>query len=139
MSSGKPAIPRGCTAVPAFDPKFVQPRTFFLRNSRMDHAHSCGPGASYELAYTVRNTLKDPTAIFCGLREESDMSGLCYCATPERAYDFHGNIRKPWPNEVFLVFICGDGFIYHWLWEKCCPDNPDLPLKHSTRFEARLL
>ncbi len=87
--------------------------------------------------------LQRPTAIFQGLRrdEDEDRTGAgwrCYSGRPDKAFAADGTERRPYPGQVFLVFVNDEGVAYNWRWEKADPDNPDLPVDHAIRFKQRL-
>lgn len=66
-------------------------------------------GATRELAYSVPDVLRSPTAIFRGVREEDEVSWLCYCGIPARAYDHKtGESGAAWESEVLLVYVNDD-------------------------------
>jgi hypothetical protein len=102
----------------------------------LGHAKECG--------YIVPMILQKPTAIFEGLRwdQDEDPRGVgwrCYCGIPERSYSSDGTPGRPYPNQVYLVFVNEEGIAYNWRWEKADADNPTLPQNHDTRFKQRLL
>lgn len=102
----------------------------------LGHAKECG--------YIVPMILQKPTAIFEGLRrdEDEDPRGIgwrCYCGIPERGYSSDGTPGRPYPNQVYLVFVNEEGVAYNWRWERADADNPTLPQNHDTRFKQRLL
>ncbi len=102
----------------------------------LGHAKECG--------YIVPMILQKPTAIFEGLRrdEDEDPRGVgwrCYCGIPEHSYRADGTAGRPYPNQVYLVFVNEDGVAYNWRWEKADADDPKLPQDHDTRFKQRVL
>jgi hypothetical protein len=103
-----------------------------------------------ELAFIVPEVLANPTAIFMGIRWDDDEdrqtdvpAWLCYVGLPHNSFGPTGEERNPYPDEVYLVFVNAERVAYHYRWEKCCPDNPKLPLGHSgpgkPRFTRRVL
>jgi hypothetical protein len=102
----------------------------------LGHAKECG--------YIVPMILQKPTAVFEGLRwdEDEDPRGVgwrCYCGIPERSYSSDGTPGRPYPNQVYLVFVNEEGVAYNWRWEKADADDLGLPQNHGTRFTQRLL
>ncbi len=98
-----------------------------------------------ECAYILPGILLDPTSVFEGIRLDEDEdryeSGAgwrCYCGLPASSYRIDGSKGPPFPDEVYLVFINNERIAYNWRWEKCDPDNPQLPIDHATRFNRRL-
>ena len=88
--------------------------------------------------------LQHPTAMFSGLRwdEDEDRRGYgwrCYCGIPEHSFRPDGSERRPYPNQVYLVFVNDQRIAYNWRWEQEDPDDPALPVGHETRFRQRLL
>jgi hypothetical protein len=102
----------------------------------MGHAKECG--------IIVPKILKKPTAIFEGLTqdEDEDRSGYgwrWYCAIPDESYHSDGTAGRPYPGQVYLVFVNDEHVAYNWRWEKADPDKPTLPIGHATRFRKQLL
>jgi len=102
----------------------------------MGHAKECG--------IILPMILQKPTAIFEGLRsdEDEDRWGYgwrCYCGIPEQSFRPDGSSARPYPGQVYLVFVNDEKVAYNWRWEKADPDNPRLPVDHETRFKQRLL
>jgi len=74
------------------------------------------------------------------IRDDGEDDWLCYVSIPIHAYhSISGNERGPWPGEVFLVFINGEGVVYNWRWEACDTDQPHLPENWQVRFRTKLL
>jgi hypothetical protein len=46
---------------------------------------------------------------------------------------------RPYPGQVYLVFLNDEKVAYNWRWEKADPDQPGLPMDHEDRFKQRLL
>ncbi len=102
----------------------------------LGHAKECG--------FIVPAILSTPTAVFEGIRREEDedprgVGWRCYCGVPEHSYRKDGTAAKPYPGQVYLVFVNADGVAYNWRWEKADPENADLPLGYETRFKTKLL
>jgi hypothetical protein len=101
-------------------------------------------GQAKECGLIVPAILQRPTAIFEGLRrdEDEDRDGYgwrCYCGIPEHSYRPDGSEARPYPGQVYLVFVNDERVAYNWRWEKADPDNPRLPLGHADRFTQQLL
>jgi hypothetical protein len=102
----------------------------------LGHAKECG--------YIVPMVLQKPTAVFEGLRQDEDedprgVGWRCYCGIPEHSYWPDGTPGRPYPNQVYLVFVNDEGVAYNWRWEKADADDPRLPQNHQTRFKQRVL
>src|SRR5208337_3405121 len=65
--------------------------------------------------------------------------GRCYCGIPEQSFRPDGSSARPYPGQVYLVFVNDEKVTYNWRWEKADPDDPRLPVDHETRFKQRLL
>ncbi len=131
---------RGYASVPAVDPRDGKVWEVLISHTRMDAVAKRGPGHARELAYCVPRILRQPTAIFRGVREEDERGWLCYCGIPQFAYDGPtGHTRSPWKDQVFLVFVNGDRVVYNWRWEPCEGRAKTLPAGHVTRFLERAL
>lgn len=102
----------------------------------LGHASECG--------YIVPAILQKPTAIFEGLRhdEDEDKRGSgwrCYCGVPECSFRTDGTKARPYPGQVYLIFVNDDQIAYNWRWEKSDEKDSTLPINHETRFKRRLL
>jgi len=88
--------------------------------------------------------LQRPTAIFEGIRrdEDEDRQGFgwrCYCGIPDQGFLQDGTPVRPFPGQLYVVFVNDERVAYNWRWEKADSDNPRLPRDHETRFRKRLL
>jgi hypothetical protein len=111
---------------------------------RMQVVGRRGLGHAKECGYIVPMILQKPTAVFEGLRQEEDEDRTgygwrCYCGVPDRSYRADGGEARPYPGQVYLVFVNTEGIAYNWRWEKSDPDDPGLPRGHEQRFRKRLL
>lgn len=102
----------------------------------MGHTKECG--------LILPQILQTPSAIFEGLRrdEDEDRSGVgwrCYCGIPDHSYRPDGTEARPYPNQVFLVFVNEERVAYNWRWEKADPDDARVPLDHAIRFKKQLI
>jgi hypothetical protein len=102
----------------------------------LGHAKDCG--------LIVPAILQRPTAIFEGLRQDKDedrrgFGWRCYCGIPDHGYRPDGAEARPYPGQVFLVFVNDERVAYNWRWEAADPDNAKLPISHANRFKKRLL
>ncbi len=137
MSSTSPT-PRDCSEVPAVDAD-GSACVLLLRSRKIEETARRGSGPAHELGYTVPWAVKNPTAMFRGVREEGEPKWRCYVSRPGRAYDYRtGECRSAWAGEVFLVFVNDDRIIYNWRWEKADPNDADLPEGYASRFDERI-
>ncbi|MGH7138246.1 MAG: hypothetical protein ACREHD_21040 [Pirellulales bacterium] len=116
----------------------------FVSFDRMQAVGRRSLGQAKECGYIVPEILQQPCAVFEGLRrdEDEDRGGVgwrCYCGVPAHAYRADGTVTRPYPSQVYLVFVNDEGVVYNWRWEKADPDDPLIPLDHQTRFKRRLL
>lgn len=129
----------------ALDPVTGRPTAEVLISyDRMQAVGRRSLGHAKESGYTVPAILQRPTAVFEGLRqdEDEDARGVgwrCYCGIPAHSYRRDATEDAPYFNQVYLVFVNEDGVAYNWRWEKADPDNPKLPVGHSTSFKKQLL
>ena len=133
---------RDCLTLEAVGPG-NQPCEVLISHARMQAVGNRSMGQAKECGYIVPAILQNPTAIFEGLREDEDedqrgVGWRCYCGIPSVAYHPDGTSRGPYPNQVYLVFVNDENVAYNWRWEKCDPDDPELPQRHQTRFKTRL-
>ena len=101
----------------------------------LGHARECGE--------IVPAVLQNPTAVFEGLREDTDedRSGFgwrCYCGVPAHSFRSDGTKARPYAGQVYLVFVNDERVAYNWRWERADPEDPTLPIKYLTRFKQRL-
>lgn len=119
--------------------------TLYVRNSTIDITARKGMGHARQLAFTVVETVQNPTGIYRGVTdddfEEGDESWLIYGAVPPRAYDLKtGQAVSAWKGEVFLVFVDEDLVIRRWKWTNADPNNPRRPIDHNNgRFLETLI
>ena len=116
---------------------------------RIDHAQRlCRQGLhrQKEIAYTLEWALKNPTAIFEGVRRDEDedptsdvQSWLCYVAKPETRFRFGDAKPEPAGDRVFLAFMNQDFVVYNWRWEPNSDRDARLPADWEHRFRKRLL
>jgi hypothetical protein len=130
---------RGYEKTTAVDPVDGKLTEVYISHRRMEAVAKRGMGAAKDLAFSEREVLTRPTAVFRGIREEGERDWLCYVDTPKHSYTREGQTRPPRRGRVFLVFVNQDGVAYHRRWEECDPDDPKLPLNHDSRFSERIL
>lgn len=116
----------------------------FVSYDRMQAVGRRSMGHAKECGVIVPAILQEPTAVFEGLRrdEDEDRSAggwRCYCGVPAHAYLRDGTEIRPYPGQVYLVFVNEDGVAYNWRWEKADPEDPLLPVDYQTRFKRQLL
>jgi hypothetical protein len=96
-------------------------------------------GAAKDAAYSVREVLIAPKAVFRGVREEGESEWLCYVGIPKHSYTRDGQTRPPRNGYVFLVFVNQERVAYNWRWEQCDGREATLPQNHEERFVTRVL
>jgi hypothetical protein len=111
---------------------------------RMQSVARRGMGHAKECGLIVPAILQKPSAIFEGLRQDDDedrrgFGWRCYCGIPEHSFRADGSEARPYPGQVYLVFVNDERVVYNWRWERADPNDPFLPLNHETRFKKRLL
>lgn len=116
----------------------------FVSFDRMQAVGRRSLGHVKECGYLVPEILQQPTAVFEGLRRDEDedrgaAGWRCYCGVPAHAYRTDGSATRPYPGQVYLVFVNDEGVVYNWRWEQADLDDPLLPVDHQTRFKKRLL
>ena len=137
--STKRKVRRGYATVEAIDPSDGKTWDVLISHTKMDTIAQRGMGHAKELAHIVPKILRQPTAIFKGVREEEEAEWLCYVGIPSVAYHPTGESREPWPGEVFLVFVNSERIAYTWRWEKADPRDRRLPVDYENRFDTRAL
>ncbi len=131
-------------AVRAVDPADGSLYELTLSYDRIRSMALRGRGAIIEASQLVGYVLQHPTAIFEGIRRDTEdpkygAGWRCYCGTPPCAYDERGDEVNPPPGQVYLVFVNDEEVVYNWRWDRADPDNGRLPVDHATRFRERLL
>ncbi len=101
-------------------------------------------GQAKECGYIVPSILQKPSAVFEGLTadDDEDRRGVgwrCYCGIPQPSYGSDGLPGRPYPGQVYLVFVNDEGVAYNWRWDKADPAEPTLPINHATRFKQRII
>lgn len=135
---------RQYVTIRAIDPEDGKTCDVLISYDRMQAVGRRSMGNAKECAYIVPMVLQHPTAIFGGLRrdEDEDRKGYgwrCYCGIPDHGYLVDGTPVRPFPEQVYLVFVNDEKVAYNWRWERADPDDPKLPLDHHVRFRERLL
>ena len=126
----------GTIPISALDPSGSGETTYFLPRARTDHIYKYGPAyVHYDIALLPR-ALKQPVAIFEGLRDDQ-REGLCYVARPDRRYLNSGRTAAARQDMVFLVTIANNGTIFQWRWEKADPQNRKFPINWEERFGSK--
>ena len=135
---------RGYSSLDAIDPNDGGKWHVLLSDDKMDWVASQGRGAALELPkpFVGRCFIREP--YFAEIRDlERDLvedQWLCYVACPQHAYDHKtGEKRRPWPGEVFMVFVTDDRIVFGWYWCECDQHDSRLPADHEDRFRERLL
>src|SRR5688572_17879545 len=111
---------------------------------RMQAVARRSKGHAKECGYCVPEVLQHPSAVFEGLRrdEDEDQRGVgwrCYCGIPSHSYRQDGSAGRPYPGQIYLVFVNDERVAYNWRWEKADADDRLLPIDHTERFRRRLL
>ncbi len=127
----------------ALDPVTRAQTTVQISFDRMQTVARRSMGQASECGRTVPYILQNPTAVFEGLTDDRDedrrgVGWRCYCGIPEQAFNTDGSTRRPYKDQVFLVFVNDEGVAYNWRWEHAALDDLELPINHSTRFKKRL-
>lgn len=135
---------RDFLAIAALNPVDQSACEVFVSYDRMQTVGRRSLGHVMECGYIVPAILQHPAAVFEGLRrdEDEDREGTgwrCYCGIPAHGYGTDGAERRPYPGQVYLVFVNDEGIVYNWRWEKADPHDPLLPVDYQTRFKRRLL
>lgn len=135
---------RDFLAIAALNPDDNATCEVFVSYDRMQAVGRRSMGHAKECGYTVPEILQHPTAVFEGLRRDEDEDRgaggwRCYCGVPSHAYRTDGTATRPYPEQVYLVFVNDEGVVYNWRWERANPEDPLLPVDHLTRFKKRLL
>jgi hypothetical protein len=115
-----------------------------VSHARMQAVARRGMGQTKECGLIVPWILKNPTAIFEGVRRDDDDDDwgdgwLCYCGIPEQSFDVAGTPGPPYRFRVYVVFVNHENVAYNWRWEESDPDDVKLPLNFQDRFKKRLL
>lgn len=138
MESEHSSVRRGFRPVLALDPSAGGVRQFLISEEKIQVIALRGMGQAKDLAYSLREVLADPTAVFRGVREEGERDWLCYVGIPRHSYTSDGKTCPPRTGKVFLAFVNDERVVYHWRWEPCSQDDHTLPENYSSRFEERL-
>jgi len=142
--AGKEDSRRAARIIQALDPSTGENTAeVMISFDRMQTVGRRSLGHAKECGYIVPQVLQSPTAVFEGLRRDEDedrrsAGWRCYCGIPQHSYRADGTEGRPYPGQVYLVFVNDEGVAYNWRWEKADPDDPSLPVSHEERFQKRL-
>src|SRR5262245_13917700 len=105
-----------------------------LSYARLQSVAKRSLGHTKEAAYIVPYILQNPAAMFEGLMRDEDegrqresAGWRCYCGIPECSYDRDGFEGRPYPGQVYLVFINDERVAYNWRWEEADEEDRNLP------------
>jgi hypothetical protein len=135
---------RSYASVPALDPHDGEEWDLLISPKTLEWAAKGGKGVALELAYTVRWSMRNPDAVFLGVRdldrEISEDNWLCYVARPNFAYNLKTGekVVPAWRDEVFLVFVNEERVYYLSYWCKCDAMERHLPMDYEGRFRERV-
>lgn len=127
---------------PAMNPKTRKADLFAkLSPARVEQAIRNPISLGKDLMLILRDVLRDPFSISCGIREQDENTTRfggcgrwCYCGNPGRDRIVDGHKRANDDKEVFLVFMDEELFAYAWGWERIDPDDRNFPAGYLTRF-----
>lgn len=136
-------------AFPAVNPANGSTFDVYITMRRAEWVAKRGQGAVWEMAHTVTEVLRTPSAIHEGIRWDEDEdrgcdqnvdSWLCYSHRPAHYYDPKSGRKLPSdPDDVFLVFVNKDRVAYHWRWDRADDDGSGMPSGHLSRFRKKVL
>ena len=99
-------------------------------------------------AYTLPEALRNPDAVFEGLRRDEDeprgdnsVGWRCYSYHPARRYDNEGKTYATPESRVFLAFVNDEQVVYRWAWENAdmtAARGEYLPEDYAARFDRRI-
>jgi hypothetical protein len=107
--------------IAAMDPVTRGACEVMISYDRMQAVGRRSVGHAKECAFIVPAILQSPSAVFEGLRwdEDEDRTGVgwrCYCGIPGHAYLRDGSAVRPYPGQVYLVFVNDEQVAYNWRW-----------------------
>ena len=90
-------------------------------------------------AWFVPDVCCDPSGIWRGLDRQGQEGAFCYAgiATGEFAKKNGQQVVAP-ANKLLMVFCTPNLEIAKWRFVGECPDRPEWPLDHATRYGERL-
>jgi hypothetical protein len=135
----------------ALNPETQQPDLeVTIREQRLRGIGERGNKADvFTAAYTLDEALKNPNAIFEGLRFDEDElrscsspGWLCYAYHPARKYNNEGQTLATPKGRIFLVFVNDDRVVYNWTWENAdenaLANGKYLPADYENRFSRQV-
>lgn len=133
-------------AIEALDPVTGGVCHVFLSHRRLQNVGGRGMAHALEVCRIVPGILRAPSAVFEGLLRDEDEDRdpgsppgwRCYCGIPLHSFRQDGSQHRPYPNQVYTVFVNHDNVAYNWRWERSAEDNIALPENHAIRFRRRL-
>ena len=120
------------------NPSGVGEKAFKISDKKAD-ATRYGPEQQYsELVHTLPLVMKEPMAIFQGLKREGYERGLCFSGKTDR-YWISQSIETPFPpGKVFTVYINEDQCIFVWRLEREDGKDAGHPIRWEERFTKRI-
>lgn len=114
--------------------------SFFIDRKELDVIERDGPEWKFEDARFIDEAVKEPDAIFEGLRRPNQQQSLCYSVRPSYDPDDEESQALPRYGFAFLVFaLVGTGgyVVFDWEWRQEDPDLPGHPLNWENDFVRR--
>jgi hypothetical protein len=113
---------------------------FFVDRRMLEALEESGPVAKYEDARFIEECVKQPDAIYEGLKRDNQEEGLCYSVRPDRDPDEPEATALPRSGYAFLVFVRRGAvgyIVFDWAWREEDGDHPGHPLRWENDFTRR--
>lgn len=116
---------------------------FYIDRHELDFLRDNGPSWKFEDARFIEEAIRDPDAIFRGLRRPNQTDSLCHSVFPTHdpdEPDEFGNGLAPRYGFVFLAFsyLAGMGYVvFDWEWREVDPDEVGHPANWKHDFAGR--
>src|SRR5262245_14557072 len=111
--------------------------SFFIDRKELEVIERDGPEWKFEDARFIDEAVKDPDAIFEGLRRPNQQQSLCYAVRPIYDPDDEDSQTLPRFGQVFLAFALlgvGGYVVFDWEWREEDPNFPSHPLNWQNDF-----
>jgi len=123
---------KGFLTVLGLGPSGLSQCEFKVPLKQVRHLETHGPTHKFYELVSACDVLKNPMAVFEGLRRDGQEKGLCYIGRPRRYGD--GVEYPPHPNMVFIVCVTEENTIFEWGWEREDTARTGLPVNSKQRF-----
>ena len=122
------------------DPTGNPGASFFIDRAKVELIEREGPEWEFDDARFIPEAIRNPDAIFEGLKRPNHLKSLCYSVRVTFDPDDEKNQSPPRYGYVFVAFVrpgVGGYVVFDWEWREEDPDNPGHPSGWVNDFARR--